>query len=169
MISFKDYILQEGKQVGILYHYTSIESATKIAKSDMFRPMGYDGVSFTRDKHFHKAERHEFALECRFVINGNKLSHNYKIEPFNYFNEPSPVDGSYKHSPEYDEQEEVVKVPIRNIGRYIISLQIYNSILDGIYEFNPADVEFYEYLYAKFPTKNELVSYLKSNFHVELI
>jgi hypothetical protein len=86
----------EGKQVGTLYHYTSLKAADKILKdgfiqgsdksisgySDNIIGKNYYSLSFTRDKNFHKVYRviGEYP-ECRFVIDGDALSNKFKIQP----------------------------------------------------------------------------------------
>ena len=86
MISFKEY-LEEGKQVGIVYHYTTLDSLRQILHMNTLKSAGYldnkDAISVTRDKNFHKRI---FATgvptEIRITLDGNKLSHNYKIRPY---------------------------------------------------------------------------------------
>jgi hypothetical protein len=116
--------LLEAKQVGILYHYTSIANAINICSDDMLKPGEFDGVSFTRNKDFHTTEREEIQTGVKFVIDGDKLSENYKIEPFNYFWNREQGSKFYTHHDYMDEQEELVKSPIRNLSRYVIKVYI---------------------------------------------
>jgi len=164
----KDEQLYEAKQVGILYHYTSLESLVQITNSNMLRQMGYDGVSLTRDKNFHKWDRESIPSECRFIIDGDKLSHNFKIEPFNYyandkdaFNNERP----YNHTPYYDEQEEVVKRPIKPLNKYVIQLQIFEKVLNEYY-----DNEYFDSVHLdQYPTKDDFIEFLEEKFKVELL
>lgn len=86
----------EGKQVGTLYHYTSLKTADKILKDGFIQGSdksisGYSddiigknsySLSFTRNKNFHKVYRVIGGYpECRFVIDGDDLSNKYKIQP----------------------------------------------------------------------------------------
>ena len=125
--------LNEAKQVGILYHYTSLKAALKILEQNELKPykdvfgsglehMNY--VSMTRDNHFHRLARMIQGIQCRFIIDGNKLSHNYKITPFNDFEQGSAYGNSYGHRPYNDEQEERIKGSIKAIKNYIIKIQI---------------------------------------------
>ena len=125
--------LNEGKQVGILYHYTSLKAALKILEQNELKPykdvfgsglehMNY--VSMTRDNHFHRLGRTIQGIQCRFIIDGDKLSHNYKITPFNDFEQGSAYGNSYGHRPYNDEQEERVNGSIKDIKKYIIKIQI---------------------------------------------
>jgi hypothetical protein len=126
MKSFKQYFL-ESKQVGVLYHYTSIDNAMHIIKENILRRSG-SWISFTRDKHFHNFTERDIevsGLDCCFVVDGDKLSENYKIQPFNYFwkNGTGP-EGHYFHSGMYDEREERVHKDIENFKQYVIKLKI---------------------------------------------
>ena len=87
----------EGKQVGTLYHYTSLKSADSILKTGFIQGSdksisGYSpqikqkdnlySLSFTRNKNFHSVYRLIGSdVECRFVIDGDALSNRYKIQP----------------------------------------------------------------------------------------
>lgn len=79
--------INESKSVGILYHYTSLENAIKIIKENQLKSnisdQGIQSISFTRNKNFHKNKNFNgISNECRFVIDGNKLSNKYKISPY---------------------------------------------------------------------------------------
>lgn len=72
-------ILNESKQVGIIYHYTTIGSLISILKTLTIKDSyeferGY--VSFTRSGSGIVNLRHSL---CRIVIDGNRLSNKYKI------------------------------------------------------------------------------------------
>ena len=82
-------LLQEAKQVGTLYHHTRYYNAANILKTSELcssREAYDDGmyaVSFTRDADFHgNFLSNKGGDQCRFVINGDKLSNNYKIRPY---------------------------------------------------------------------------------------
>jgi hypothetical protein len=130
-------MLSEGKQVGILYHYTTLESLKDIIESnqllandpDLSGMDNYDSeldpnadkgdmVSFTRanpkSAQFSIAEYAEAAL----VINGDKLSNNYKIEPVQQYG----LDHRYQ-----DEMEERVYKDINNLDKYIIKIYLFES------------------------------------------
>jgi hypothetical protein len=117
MKSFKQYFL-EAKQVGILYHYTLIKNAINIAEENRILANPDRGISFTRNKHFHKNGHGISGVECRFVIDGDKLSHRYKLTPFNDLSiQPSTKYGKegYRHDSIVDEQEERCMVNIKNL------------------------------------------------------
>ncbi len=109
-------LLNEGKQVGTLYHFTNSESLSDILKSNTLEATYGDygktshkaisgaSISFTRSPN-----RNNFPLavdsDCVLVIDGNKLSNNYKIIPYS------------EQEAEFDEMEE------RIYNKYISILQ----------------------------------------------
>jgi hypothetical protein len=137
MKSFKEFYI-EGKQVGILYHYTSIHRLLQILESNVLKsdldkgPIVREFVSFTRDKHFHINYRDNISKDCRLVIDGDKLSHHYKLQPYNYFN---PRDHIVKpHQGTYDESEERIRIrKLPDIRKYIIKVQILDDELEDCY------------------------------------
>jgi len=119
-------ILDESKQVGIIYHYTKYISAIDIIKDNRlngsFVPKEthskYNfGVSFTRNKNLHIKTRIISGTDVRFVVDGDKLSNHYKIYPM--------TDG-------YGDEDEtfvIVKEPkaIIDFLQYVISIDISNN------------------------------------------
>jgi hypothetical protein len=97
MIRLKD-LINEAKQVGIIYHYTTFNSGLKILQSNQLKSgeaadstnaKPVFAISFTRDKRFH--DNHVVGFEessfgnkpqLRFTIDGNKLSNRYSIQPY---------------------------------------------------------------------------------------
>lgn len=126
----------EAKQVGVLYHYTSVIRAIKIIQSNILKATDgfnnneeehigytkathrdYSGkvISLTRDK-----TKYNFIIgdeaEIGFVIDGNKLSNNYKIIPF------------HDEINNEDEQEErIYNRDITNFISYINKVIIYKT------------------------------------------
>lgn len=142
--------LKESKQVGQLYHFTSVGNAMKILNSgtllkskkpeallkvtknvNMPPEMQYrreynpdavklNFISFTRDKYFHKGERDSVnAVDIAFIVDGDKLSHRYKIIPINMWN---------LNDPHAEESEERVllgnKQGIDNFMSYVTGILI---------------------------------------------
>jgi hypothetical protein len=69
------------KNVGILYHYTSLASLINIAKDDFIlkdRYKRYNYISFTRNGSGIVGRGEG---PCRLILDGNKLSNKYKIVP----------------------------------------------------------------------------------------
>ena len=94
----KEEQLDESKQVGTIYHYTTFEAGLKILQSnqlksgeaaDSTKQTPVFAISFTRDKRFH--DNHVVGFEessfgntpqLRFTIDGNKLSNRFKVQPY---------------------------------------------------------------------------------------
>ena len=131
----KRLIREEGKQVGTLYHFTNLDNLIKILNQDILKSnsnnSGY--ISFTRNKNFVKISRFLSggSVDCALIINGDKLSNNYKIEPYHdqeYFRESEKDFGS-----EEMESEEQIKGDISPIKPYIINIILLN---DKIYTYD---------------------------------
>jgi len=150
MIKLQD-ILNEGKQVGILYHYTSNIAIKKIiqqnrlnATEEYYRGEDLYYISFTRNKNFHNKGQHfEVSLDYRITLDGDKLSNRYKVTPFAYIpgwnyednweydwleDEDENVRRDFFDATgDYDEYEERIYFPnssggIDNVKKYIISV-----------------------------------------------
>jgi hypothetical protein len=86
--------LTEAKQVGVLYHFTIIDSNFILNKS----ATGY--ISFTRNK---MMSSDSISKDVRIKIDGDKLSNNNRIEPF------ADTDAGYgrnAYTTNWDESEE---------------------------------------------------------------
>lgn len=129
-------LIKEAKQVGTIYHYTTFESGLKILKSDKLKANHTDdstndkpvfGVSFTRDKRFHNNHNVGFDAssfgqtpQVRFTVDGNKLSNNFKVQPY------SQQGAFSKHRKSFEAEERVIsdKPFIIPLSKYIISVDI---------------------------------------------
>lgn len=183
MKKFNTFI-NEAKQVGILYHWTSfaslymiirdnyIKSANRSVRDDAKTINRADeiGVSFTRDKHFHGWKNRFYPMEACIVIDGDKLSNNYKLFPYNDF-----FDGKGKpEKKEADEMETRSNRDIENIKNYIIRVELYyndggateKEQLDFIKWFAPYKNVYKEFNYDKYTSidefKEELCEWVKS-------
>jgi hypothetical protein len=91
MIKLLD-ILREAKQVGPLYHFTSIESIYNILKDEFIRPNSEKVVSTTRNKNqdpsYFLNDYYSKMILVRIKLDGNKISNNYKIKPYLWAEEP---------------------------------------------------------------------------------
>ena len=77
----KRLIKENGKQVGTLYHYTSMGNLMMILDANsLYSRM--NSICFTRDQNFNSCNREVSGLDCRLEIDGDALSNNYKIEPY---------------------------------------------------------------------------------------
>lgn len=123
-----EHKVYEAKQVGTLYHVCSVKDYIKyilpndtLQASGMYYNYAYGGddfVSFTRDKGFVLESRDDDVVLVQLVVDGDKLSENYKVRPYNDF--AFGPDGEMKDDDfRRREMEECVKGPIKNISKYI--------------------------------------------------
>ena len=120
-------LLKEGKQVGILYHFTSRSNLEKILSDNKLNgSFMYElengkelyGVSTTRNKNLFYDKN-----PIRISLDGNKLSNNYKISPRDYWNRQYNIPDNPQT---VDEDEEVILTPkgyIENIKEYILGIK----------------------------------------------
>jgi len=152
--------LNEGKQVGLLYHYTSTNGLKGILRSNRINASeeNYLGnelyyISFTRNKNFHKkGSKFGVSTEYRITLDGDKLSNKYKIRPFAYIpgwdikdsweldwldDEPESVRRDFFNATgDYDEQEERIFFKnknggIDNIKNYILAVDKIEDLDEG--------------------------------------
>jgi hypothetical protein len=147
-------ILNEAKQVGLLYHYTSVDGLKNILQSNQLKSseenyMGNDlnFISFTRNKNFDKkGQKFNVKTDYRITLDGDKLSNRYKIKPFAYIpgwsykdnweydwleDEPeSVVRDFFNATGDYDEQEE--RIWFKQPGQYINDIKKYILAVDKI-------------------------------------
>lgn len=116
--------LFEGKQVGILYHYTSISAVLKILESGKMLDRDYNRgyISFTRNGSGIIGHGMHYA---RIVIDGNKLANKYKIVP-----DSQAISGGERgpiKSPNKKQAEERIYQKEVNISNCIIQVDIIQS------------------------------------------
>lgn len=147
----------EGKQVGTLYHYTSLKSADSILKKGFIQGgeksiQGYSSrisqndnkysLSFTRNKNFHSVSRLIGSdIECRFVIDGDSLSNKYKIQPVAAWGFEKSKSNDFE-SEEAIVSPSQIKVPIKPYVKSIDLLiePIDNWTVDGFDSYKFIDV-----------------------------
>ena len=189
MIKLVDLLkeINEGKQIGDIYHYTTFNNGFKILQSNQFR--SYEsadstrskpiyGVSFTRDKRFHNKHNIGFDVssfgqrpQVRFTVDGDKLSNKYKIQPYAQIGGAGRFE---KQHEEFEAEERVVAnksftIPILT---YIKSVDIlveykkpHKKDLSGEYDFDE------EYDYRTFaPIRAEIIKFAQDkNIPINLI
>ena len=152
MIKLKD-ILKEAKQVGIIYHYTTFEAGLKILKlnqmksfeaADSTRSKPIYGVSFTRDKRFHNKHNIGFDVssfgqrpQVRFTVDGDKLSNNYKIQPY------AQIGGSGRFEKQHEEFEAEERVVANK--PFTIPILTYLKSIDILVEYKKPRKKYGEY------------------------
>jgi len=136
MIKFID-ILNESKQVGPLYHWTDIYNSYNIINDNFLKGYLTDtfktqpAISFTRNKNFLQTRpKLRNKPEICFVVDGDKLSNSYKIQPFQ--------DPKIKK----DEMEEkVLTYGIKDFSNYIIKIIIPKKKFLQSYDYSPNQYE----------------------------
>lgn len=134
--------LNEGKQVGTLYHWTDFESLYHIINSNLLisnettddeskrTKSEKKCISFTRSKN-----KSQFLIaqegQCALIIDGDKLSNNYKINPHHDIN-PHFYGNDEFDEEQYDEMEErVCGKDIKNLSNYIIKVIFDEESIEG--------------------------------------
>lgn len=103
-------ILCEAKQVGTLYRTIDIKYLKDTLQGDM--PTVDGVICMTRDKNYSSRTR---PLGITLIINGDKLSDNYKVYPY-----MNPGEDKLK----FHEAETRVTKPIKNFRRYLMGVMI---------------------------------------------
>ena len=100
-----DSHLQEGKQVGTVYHWTTSNGAAGIMDEDGLRPNFHDRrnrgnvISVTRDKNPNFWLYPD--IYWRFVLDGDKIAQHYKIGPYS---DSESGNTRWDRSPEAEEE-----------------------------------------------------------------
>jgi len=134
-LSLISKILKEAKQRGELYHFTSLYNAKQIIHDNFiachyekFKNSGLSikGFSLTRDKNIFKSPTLFMSIpEVGLIFNGEKISQNFRIIPYNYFSFQTRKIGENEHN-EFEE-----KVVLKNerdfkVDNYLIGM-IFNN------------------------------------------
>jgi hypothetical protein len=141
--------LNEGKQVGDVYHFTTLENLNNMLEKGIIHP-NYEGqISTTRNKNvdvtpFMGDTMNEGDSLVRLKLDGNKISYKYKIRPYHY-DEDSP--------------------PEEREPAYIIKLEFEEQIIT-----NGKDLPIFPYLKEVFITKgnNEIDNEILSKIEKKL-
>lgn len=141
----KTYQLFERKQLGTLYHFTSLMNCYEIVENDRLQSMreleredkkvlgldpdyGYYSFSFTRDKNLNKRLEQgqiDTPLTTRISIDGNRLSDNYKVKPYHWGHEHAKLDKhSLKHGYEAEEMIATTGSDIEDMHKFIIKIDL---------------------------------------------
>jgi len=178
MIRLKN-LINEAKQVGIIYHYTTFEAGLKIlhsnqlksgesADSTIAKPIF--AISFTRDKRFHNNHTVGFGEssfgnipQVRFTIDGNKLSNKFKIRPY------SQQGAFSKNRKGFEAEERVISnkpftIPI---SKYLISVDLLIEYKKPSNKYDYIGIVDYE-MYA--PIRAEIVKFAQNkNIPINLV
>ena len=105
--------ITEGKQVGTLYHYTSIENLSYILKDEYIIPNSENQVSTTRNKDIDTTPflgyNKKIKNTVRLKLNGDKISNKYKIQPYLYDEDTAnPKDRLPAYISKYEFEEQIL-------------------------------------------------------------
>jgi hypothetical protein len=132
---FDFFSLLERKNIGILYHVTSIQSLVSILKTNTIQgsDVSMDGgntyinlISTTRNKSFLYDFRNK-DMVAQIVLDGNMISDNYKIKSFDYWRGEHYIEGETHIE---DEDEELIFVGsggLKNITSYIVKVNLFSK------------------------------------------
>ena len=165
--------VNESKQVGTLYHVCNADAvANYIAPTDTLSASGNyknwlkggrsDYVSFTREKGFvvNTEATHQLFL-FKFVVDGDLLSENYTVTPYNDFAwSNSGIKLGVNNIPTKMEFEEVVNGPIKSFSRYIEKI-LFTCNIKRFFDYNDLNI-----LKTEIDTLQSCKSYVNKN-HIE--
>lgn len=133
--------LLEAKQVGIIYHFTSMNSLFRIISTNKMKSnLGH--ISFTRNSRLGYRDS-----DARIAFDGNKMSNKFKFQPYmhgNPFYDDDPVQLRKMYGDEWEES--IKKSSISGVLKYIIKI----DILDEIQDYK-SDIEKLDYFKKKAP------------------
>lgn len=152
--------IDEAKQVGILYHFTSYPAMIKIIKDGFkLKGMGETYVSLTRNKNM---QSDTISNSVRITIDGDALSNKYKIEPYADTTAGYGRKAIYKKGITGDESEERINADKYNgvvdISKYIKDIDVKKPLLHI-----PNDEDDFEQEPEYLSAYQELISTLKKN------
>jgi len=155
--------VQEAKQVGIVYHFTTIDGIKNILENPIDK--GCEIFTFiSRNKHF--STTRDFMLtnnpngdfnvsthNIRIAFDGNKLSNKYKVKPINgLIDDKDKIFGvdKNKYRVKHKSEKEEVLCPFYSKGErhpfklkdYVLEVQIYQHNLENAEEIYDYIVEF---------------------------
>lgn len=109
--TFESFLFEE-KEVGLIYHFTSLDALEDILAEDkMIANYGY--MSFSRNPLL--ASTYEYAKkEARITFDGDEMSNKFRFEPFMF-------GGRYQYGAEREER--IKQSEINGIKKYIIQAE----------------------------------------------
>jgi len=133
--------ITEGKQVGDVYHFTSMANLKEILKSKILIPSKERKyISFTRNKNLATLgnEKHE----VKITIDGNKLSTKYKIIPYTQTSPETKFDDYlFKRNPNiFKKSDKSFEAEV------IIPVEKYNNKIDILPYIKQIDITNYNFI-----------------------
>lgn len=109
--------LDEAKQVGLLFHCTTLEGFTDMAYHDRIGKYPDSTICFSRDRNYNHVIGSMITQHVQLVLDGDRLSNKYKITPYD--------DGFT--SRRRSESEERVETQITPVGPYLLAVNLINN------------------------------------------
>lgn len=156
----------EAKQVGTIYHYTSIHNVFSICRSNTLcsrynpqyssfynsSPIKNGVQCFTRRNDLLNANWSVDGTDVKFIVDGDLLSNYYKIEPINAL-------GSKER---FEAEERVYANKIENFSKFVIGVEISNKALYHIRrDANGSEWEYYIDMYSDYYDEDKNRFYAK--------
>ena len=132
---FRRLKIESAKQIGTLYHLTNLTGLNGILRSNSIKSSNlYDGVSFTRDKMLNSYKSRNRNLFFKLLIDGNKLSENFKINPNQYIQENGRI---------LFESEEFIKIKeLKDLNKYLLGIAfVYDNWKPFEQKFKDSDLD----------------------------
>lgn len=124
MIKNYGSFLLEGKNLGSLYHIVDMEKMSYILDTNSITSYHFSKISTTRDKMMNWYEGDKPTSIFKIELNGDLLSHKYKIKPFAFIS---------KTNVRFDESEEQIQTNrINNVSKYINKIIIIKKRIEGL-------------------------------------
>jgi hypothetical protein len=138
VLKFYQFI-NEGKNIGLLYHFTTLSDAISMVEMDRMystqnvwsfggsyaRHKKYSGqISFTRDKLLYQDKPNGVSFGVRFVFDGNKLSNDFKISPVKFSKLWSESEEAVFTIGSWCDRKDLKKHQIFNFKKYVISIDL---------------------------------------------
>lgn len=178
-MNFKSFYLLEAKQVGTLYHSTSLERLLSILSENTIKGLNTKrfikvsgkeevkkilGISFSRDKNS-RLDLKDTKLESTIVADGDKISNRHKISQFDEFSTYSNDSFSSRRM----EAEEFVHGDIPNIKSYIKEIYLDKDLISKHYNKSLKDFIVDKY---KIESTEDFISdvsnYIKSKYNIKV-
>ena len=183
MKNFYNFI-NEGKNLGLLYHFTTLSEAISIVELDRLystqgnwskgykRNLKHNGqISLTRDKLLYKDKPKGVSFGVRFNFDANKLSNDFKISPVKFSTLWDESEEAVFTIGGWNNRPELKKHQIFNFKKYVVSIDImpfdvYNSRVESyqISDYEKVGFDEAEDTTERFKPKKSLINKAKKWF-----
>lgn len=138
-VLYFDEFINEGKHIGLLYHFTSLSDSISMVDMDRIystqnvwsmggshaRHNKYSSqISFTRDKLLYQDKPKGVSFGVRFIFDGNKLSNDFKIMPVKFSRLWNESEEAIFTIGSWNNRENLKRHQIFNLKRYIVSIDL---------------------------------------------